>query len=166
ADDGGKNNVRNVVTLSWRAPHSVAAVPGGGSVLAAGASGAAPAAAARDQSSNAAVAKPHRIDIHHHIAPPKYIEAMRALLQPPPLAATPERSTEDVDKAGVAPSIVSITTPGVWIGDHAQGRRVARECNDYAARLVGDFPGRFGMFAALPLPDTEASLAEIEYGLD
>src|SRR5262249_61105023 len=139
ADDGGKNNVRNVVAVNWRAPHAVAAVPGGGSVLAAGTSGAAPAAATRDQSSNAAVAKPHRIDIHHHVAPPKYIEEMRSLLQPPTLAWTPERSIEDMDKAGVATSITSITTPGVWIGDHAQGRRVARECNDYAARLIGDF---------------------------
>src|SRR5439155_12471477 len=111
-------------------------------------------------------AEPHRIDVHHHIAPPKYVEEMRALLQPPTLAWTPARSIEDMDQAGVATAITSITTPGVWIGDHAQGRRVARECNDFAARLVVDYPGRFGMFAALPLPDIEASLREIEYGLD
>ena len=55
------------------------------------------------------------------------------------------------------PSITSITTPGVWIGDNAQGRRVARECNDYGAKLVADHPGRFGLFAALPLPDIEAA---------
>ena len=108
----------------------------------------------------------HRIDVHHHIAPPAYIEEMRALLQPPTLAWTPQKSIEDMDKAGVATAIMSITTPGVWIGDHAQGRRVARECNDYTAKLAADHPGRFGLFAALPLPDTEASLREIEYGLD
>jgi predicted TIM-barrel fold metal-dependent hydrolase len=108
----------------------------------------------------------HRIDIHHHIAPPKYIEEMRALLQPPTLAWTPARSIEDMDQAGVATAITSITTPGVWIGGHDQGRRVARDCNDYAARMAADHPGRFGLFAALPLPDIEASLREIEYGLD
>src|SRR5207249_1456213 len=128
--------------------------------------GTGPIASPQSGSGTAAALKPHRIDTHHHIAPPKFVDEMRALLQPPTLAWTTEKSLEDMDRAGVATSITSITTPGVWIGDHAQGRRVARECNDYAARLVVDYPGRFGMFAALPLPDIEASLREIEHGLD
>jgi predicted TIM-barrel fold metal-dependent hydrolase len=137
-----------------------------GGLFAAAAGGNTPAASARADNTTARPAKPHRIDTHHHIAPPKFVEEMRDLLQPPTLAWTIEKSLEDMDKAGVATAITSITTPGVWIGDNAQGRRVARECNDYAARLVVDYPGRFGMFAALPLPDIEASLREIEYGLD
>jgi predicted TIM-barrel fold metal-dependent hydrolase len=137
-----------------------------GAVFAAAAAGGAPNAAARDDATGAAAGKPYRIDTHHHIAPPKFVEEMRALLQPPTLAWSIERSLEDMDKAGVATAITSITTPGVWIGDNEQGRRVARECNDYAARLVADYPGRFGMFAALPLPNIEASLREIEHGLD
>src|SRR5262245_65592496 len=101
--------------------------------------GSGPMPGAQSGSGSAAAAKPHRIDTHHHIAPPKFIDEMRALLQPPTLAWTIEKSLEDMDRAGVATSITSITTPGVWIGDHAQGRRVARECNDYAARLVVDY---------------------------
>src|SRR6202162_4897484 len=109
---------------------------------------------------------PHRIDVHHHIVSPGFVEELRSLLQPPTLNWTPERSIEDMDKAGVATAITSVTTPGVWIGDHEQGRRLARESNDYAARLVADYPGRVGGFRAGPLPDIEASLREIEYGLD
>jgi len=136
----------------------------GGRVFAAASS--VPSAGSRSGPVTAAATKPHRIDIHHHVAPPKYIEEMRALLQPPTIAWTPEKTFADMDEAGVATAITSITTPGVWIGDNAQGRRVARECNEYSARLAADHPGRFGLFAALPLPDIDASLQELEYGLD
>jgi predicted TIM-barrel fold metal-dependent hydrolase len=141
-------------------------VSSGGRVLSAAAPGSVPAAGAQSGSSTASATRPHRIDIHHHVAPPKYIDEMRALLQPPTIAWTPEKTLADMDEAGVAASITSITTPGVWIGDHAQGRRVARDCNDYSAKLAADHPGRFGMFAALPLPDVEGSLRELEYGFD
>lgn len=111
-------------------------------------------------------AKRFRIDVHHHIAPPAYVEEMKSMLFGPTLGWSPQKSIDDMDEAGVATSITSITTPGVWLGDNDQGRRVARECNDYGAKMVSDYPGRFGMFAAIPLPDTAGSLREIEYGLD
>ena len=107
-----------------------------------------------------------RIDIHHHIAPPAYVEEMKSMLFGPTLGWSPQKSLEDMDKAGVATAIASITTPGIWLGDDQQGRRVARECNDYGARMMADFPGRFGLFAAIPLPDIDGSMKEIEYGLD
>lgn len=110
--------------------------------------------------------KPHRIDVHHHIAPPSFVAELRASLQPQVLAWSPEKSLEDMDKAGVATAITSVTTPGIWLGDNEQGRRLARVCNDYGAKMVMDYPGRFGMFAALPLPDIDGSLREMEYGLD
>jgi predicted TIM-barrel fold metal-dependent hydrolase len=149
-----------------RTPRIRASAPprGGGVFAAAGTS--VPTAGARTSQSTVSAAKAHRIDVHHHVAPPKYIEEMRSLLQPPTINWTPEKSLADMDEAGVATAILSITTPGVWIGDHAHGRRVARECNEYSAKLAADHPGRFGLFAALPLPDVEGSLHEIEYGLD
>jgi 6-methylsalicylate decarboxylase len=76
------------------------------------------------------------------------------------------RHIEDMDRAGVAVSLLSITTPGLWFGDNSGARRLARACNDFAAKLSADRPGRFGIFTALPLPDIDGALAEIAYGLD
>ena len=79
---------------------------------------------------------------------------------------TPERCIEAMDRDGVATSILSTSEPSVWFGDDAAARKLARECNEYAARLIADHPGRFGMFATLPLPDVDGALKEMEYALD
>ncbi|MGE3958102.1 MAG: amidohydrolase family protein [Vicinamibacterales bacterium] len=108
------------------------------------------------------------IDLHHHFAPPAWVAEVRGkpLLQPANTRWTPEQSIEDMDRIGAAASVLSITNPGLWFGDAAQVRRLARASNEYGARLVQDRPTRFGLFAALPLPDVEASLAEVAYAFD
>jgi predicted TIM-barrel fold metal-dependent hydrolase len=111
---------------------------------------------------------PHRIDIHNHLTPPSYAAELgpKRLISAQVLNWTPAKDIEDMDQAGVATSITSLAPPGVWNGDDAMARSLARKCNDEAARLVADHKGRFGMFVNLPLPDVEGSLREIEYGLD
>ena len=79
---------------------------------------------------------------------------------------SPARALEEMDRNEVMLAISSISTPGVWFGDHEHGRRLARLCNDFGATIIQEHQGRFGMFAALPLPDIEGSLREIEYALD
>jgi len=107
-----------------------------------------------------------RIDIHHHYLPPAQLEAMAASRVGGMPKWTPQLSLDDMDKAGVETAVLSLVQPGVWFGDAEQARKLARDCNDYGARLRKDYPGRFGLFAALPLPDAEGSLREIEYALD
>jgi predicted TIM-barrel fold metal-dependent hydrolase len=108
------------------------------------------------------------IDVHHHLYPPTFVTELGRADQTLAAATewSPARSLEDMDKAGVATAITSITTPGVSFGDDALARRLARECNEYAARLGSDHAGRFGSFAILPWPNADASLREIEYSLD
>jgi 6-methylsalicylate decarboxylase len=79
---------------------------------------------------------------------------------------TPEVSLAQMDKFGIGTAIMSVTQPGVWFGNVEQGRHLARECNEYMAKMVQDYPGRFGTFLAVPLPDQDGTLREIEYGYD
>ena len=110
--------------------------------------------------------KPRIINVHHHLTGPAYAKFLtdnKARDFPNKTAA---EGIEVMDKAGIAMAFCSIIGPGIWFGDLADTRRLARECNDYAAKLVSDYPGRFGIFTTLPLPDIDGSLREIEYGFD
>ncbi len=117
---------------------------------------------------------PRIIDTHHHIYPPRYVaQNLKRLLDDAtalPASAyqswTPQLAIEQMDKAGVASALTSITSPGIWFDDGEAARARARDCNEFGAQMARDFPGRFGMFAAIPLPDTDGSLKEIEYALD
>ena len=76
-----------------------------------------------------------------------------------------------MDAGGTQTAFVSCTEPGVWFGDDFEKERqeaiaLSRDLNEYGARMVSDYKGRFGLFAVLPLPDIDASLEEIEYAFD
>jgi predicted TIM-barrel fold metal-dependent hydrolase len=120
------------------------------------------------QARPAAAAPLHRIDVHYHGNSPGFIAAIKARNtgQTALMNWTPAKALEDMDRDGVATSIMSTSEPSVYFGDAAAARALARECNEYAARLVADRPTRFGMFATLPLPDVDGTLREIEYAFD
>jgi predicted TIM-barrel fold metal-dependent hydrolase len=115
-----------------------------------------------------------RIDTHHHLLPPGYLEQVQAHLARtmPSLSGlyavpwSPQRSLEEMDRNGIGTAVLSVSSPGLEFATEAQAAGLARLCNEYAARMRRDHPGRFGSFAVLPLPHVDRSLAELEYALD
>jgi predicted TIM-barrel fold metal-dependent hydrolase len=112
----------------------------------------------------------HRIDTHHHFVPPFYLAEVGAAAVARTLVSgkapewTPQHSIDAMDRNGIATAVVSISAPGFQC-DEGKRAGLCQRCNDYAAKMRGDFPGRFGSFAGLPLPDVDASLKEIERSL-
>ncbi len=122
----------------------------------------------------ARAAAPRRVDTHHHIFPRTVMDTQEKLnpkwgkLETPRGMGpwSPKFMLDDMDRNGVATSIVSPAGPGAWYGDAAGARRISREWNEFAAQLKRDNKGRVGVFAMIALPDVEGALREIEYALD
>ncbi|WP_325436870.1 amidohydrolase family protein [Pseudomonas nitroreducens] len=114
---------------------------------------------------------PGRIDVHHHILPPFYAEALRRQgLDKVAGVALPEwsaqRSLELLDGQGLQTAITSFSSPGVWFGNDRAAAELARRCNEFAAELGQQYAGRFGSFACVPLPATEVACSEALHALD
>jgi aminocarboxymuconate-semialdehyde decarboxylase len=111
------------------------------------------------------------VDIHHHLIPPGYIKALGKRMGHQGITGktpdwTPDVSLAAMDRHGIAASLLSVSSPGVALGDIGETRDLARACNECAAETMRAHPTRFGFLAALPLPDVAASLAEITYAFD
>jgi aminocarboxymuconate-semialdehyde decarboxylase len=110
------------------------------------------------------------IDVHHHILPDEFWRATNDAhspvggIAPPPWSKAMMLSY--MDDAGINVAVTSISTPGVHMGDDAAARSLARRVNEIGAGLMQERPDRFGGFAALPLPDVDGALRELEYGFD
>lgn len=111
------------------------------------------------------------IDVHHHFLPPFYKPLAKGWMDKfatgvaAVMAWTPEASLAAMDEAKVSRAVLSISSPGVHFGDDAQARALARDCNDYAVALGKQHPGRFALFAALPMPDIDGAIREAERAL-
>jgi predicted TIM-barrel fold metal-dependent hydrolase len=110
------------------------------------------------------------VDLHHHVIPEFYWEAsnedgnVAGGINPPRWSL--DGAIAYLDEARIDVAVASISTPGVHLGDDAAARRLAGRVNEYLADIKRDRPDRFGGFAALPLPDIEGSLQQLEYALD
>ncbi len=116
-----------------------------------------------------------RIDVHQHLLPPSYASWLRSKgIQDAGGRELPTWSVEDalrlMEDHDIAKAILSVSTPGVRLDtgerSDAEARSMAREVNEFAARVVRDHPGRFGFFATLTLPDVDGALEEARYALD
>lgn len=112
-----------------------------------------------------------RIDVHHHVIPPAITStfAKRGITKVAGAefpAWTPEKSLDVMATNGIETAILSHAAPGVFFGDHAEAKALARECNEYAAEVAAKHPRRFGFFACLPMPFTADACAEAIYALD
>ena len=117
------------------------------------------------------------IDIHAHISPEGFVQAFRNggtwhgmeagavpnMLYNPRTTWTPEERIADMNSLGVDVQILSTNAFFYsYDKDAAVVAAMARECNDYVARLAKDRPDRFSGFATLPMQDVAASVAELE----
>src|SRR5271169_5367602 len=76
-------------------------------------------------------AAPRIINVHHHLTAPAYVKFLidNKVREFPNKSAA--QSLEDMDKAGVSIALCSTIGPGIWMGNLADTRRLAREINDY-----------------------------------
>jgi predicted TIM-barrel fold metal-dependent hydrolase len=118
------------------------------------------------QGAKKAAGKPHRIDVHHHLMYPGYLDEVGGRRAGSSFKWSPEMSLEDMDKSGIAVSVLSLIQPSAATIEVEKGRKIARLSNEYGAQLARDHKGRFASFATLPLLDTEGALKEISYALD
>src|SRR5262245_42086893 len=89
---------------------------------------------------------PRRIDVHFHLIPPFYQEAVYAAGAGPAIGRypdwSPERALELMDQSGIALALTSLAQPGVQFGDPTKAAALARRCNEYASELGARWPKR------------------------
>jgi 6-methylsalicylate decarboxylase len=117
---------------------------------------------------------PRRVDVHHHFLTLEYVEELARVgvveAGGMPLVQLerwkPEDSLAVMDRYGIETALLSVSSPGLCFGDAVKARETARSLNECAVECAKRWPGRFGFFAVLPLPDVEATLSEIGYAWD
>ena len=113
-----------------------------------------------------------KIDVHHHVYPPVFTEALQRNGGDPSGWFIPKWTLEaDQDlcsKVGIATTILSCTAPGPDIEkDPEEAQKLARACNGYNADIRDKHPESYGFFASVPdLLNTETAIEEMKYALD
>ena len=114
--------------------------------------------------------EPYRIDVHHHLLPRFYTETLERVGNLTMFGVfLPDWSIEAhlavMDKNKIAVGMASIPA-GIYFESNAFARDLARQCNEFLAKMRSEHPTRFGAFAVLPVPDVDGALKEATYALD
>ena len=120
----------------------------------------------------AAQGLPRLFDVHQHVLPPAYLDALaRAGIDPVREDGFPTPSWDELDAcafaegANIGFSLFSISSPHVNWGDDAASAEVCRALNDYMSSLCASCDASRGFAAVLPLPDVASSIAEARRAL-
>lgn len=113
----------------------------------------------------------NKIDVHAHYFPPAFnemlsrhgIERIDGATKP---AWSEESQLEFMDGVGIETAVLTPSSPPIFQGEAAEAAEVARACNEYGADLVARYPKRFAVTGALPVPDVEATIAELRHCRD
>lgn len=111
------------------------------------------------------------IDVHSHMIPDSYMEALKAhgmeMDEKYPIPSwNAEAHLRFMDDAGIRTSVLTMPAPQPFFGNGEEAAAICRDFNKQAAALKARYPGRFLFCAALPLPDVDAAVAEAKYALE
>lgn len=111
-----------------------------------------------------------KIDVHHHMVPPFYAQALKAIGVDQAAGAplpdwTPEKSLAMMAATGIAKAYLSVSCPGVYFGDAGAAGELARACNEYGSALK-QRDERFGFFATVSQTRAQDAVAELVHALD
>ncbi|TCJ96346.1 amidohydrolase family protein [Nocardia alba] len=113
-----------------------------------------------------------RIDVHQHMIPPVYRDALRRHGITAPGGRdlpdwSPDSALSLMTTARIGSAILSVSTPGTtFLTDPAEATTLAQALNDYSSEISAAHPGQLGFMATLPMPDVRASRLEAERALD
>lgn len=116
-----------------------------------------------------------KIDVHHHIFPAKYVDALNKAGVTKSFGVkfpkwTIETSLKKMKENGIKIALLSISTPGVYVQgiDFQNGlsEKLARLTNEIIAEAKAKYPDRFGGFATIPMLNSQAAIEELSFALD
>ena len=117
----------------------------------------------------------NKIDVHHHIFPKEYVEALKEEGVGKTLGVafpewTVDTSFKKMKENETKIAMLSISSPGVYFKGHTfpEGfsEKLARLTNEIISESKEKYPESFGGFTTIPMLNQQAAIEELKYALD